>query len=41
MSNNFSNTTALVTGGAGSIGKFLVKKLLSNDFHAVRELDNN
>jgi len=41
VSNNFSNTTALVTGGAGSIGKFLVKKLLSNDIHAVRALDNN
>lgn len=41
MSDYFSNAIALVTGGAGSIGKCLVKKLLSNDIYSVRVLDNN
>jgi UDP-N-acetylglucosamine 4,6-dehydratase/5-epimerase len=41
MSNFFTNKTVLVTGGAGSIGKTLVSKLLYTDVRALRILDNN
>jgi FlaA1/EpsC-like NDP-sugar epimerase len=37
----FSGKTILVTGGAGSIGRELVKKILSTDVHSIRVLDNN
>jgi UDP-N-acetylglucosamine 4,6-dehydratase/5-epimerase len=41
MADFFTNKTVLVTGGAGSIGKTLVSKLLDTEVHALRVLDNN
>jgi len=37
----FAGKTVLVTGGAGSIGRELVKKILSTGVRSVRVLDNN
>lgn len=37
----FAGKNILVTGGAGSIGRELVKKILSTDVRSVRVLDNN
>src|SRR5689334_1652326 len=37
----FENKTILVTGGAGSIGRYIVKKLLAAKPHAVRSFDHN
>jgi FlaA1/EpsC-like NDP-sugar epimerase len=37
----FAGKNILVTGGAGSIGRELVKKILSTDIRSVRVLDNN
>jgi FlaA1/EpsC-like NDP-sugar epimerase len=37
----FAEKNILVTGGAGSIGRELVKKILSKDVRSVRVLDNN
>jgi FlaA1/EpsC-like NDP-sugar epimerase len=37
----FTGKTILVTGGAGSIGRELVQKILSTDVRSVRVLDNN
>jgi UDP-N-acetylglucosamine 4,6-dehydratase/5-epimerase len=37
----FTGKTVLVTGGAGSIGRELVKKILLTDVRSVRVLDNN
>jgi FlaA1/EpsC-like NDP-sugar epimerase len=37
----FAGKTILVTGGAGSIGRELVQKILSTDVRSVRVLDNN
>jgi len=39
--NFFKGKTVLVTGGAGSIGRELVKKILSTEVRSVRVLDNN
>lgn len=37
----FRNKTVLVSGGAGSIGSAVVKKLVEFDVHSIRVLDNN
>lgn len=37
----FTNKNILITGGAGSIGSELVKKLLHTDVRTIRVLDNN
>jgi FlaA1/EpsC-like NDP-sugar epimerase len=37
----FAGKNILVTGGAGSIGRELVKKILTTDVRSVRVLDNN
>jgi len=39
--NYFSNKNVLVTGGAGSIGRALVKRLVSTNARTIRILDNN
>ena len=39
--NGFAGKNVLVTGGAGSIGRELVKKILTTDVRSVRVLDNN
>jgi UDP-N-acetylglucosamine 4,6-dehydratase len=39
--NTYSHKTILVTGGAGSVGRELVKRLVEFDLKAVRVLDNN
>jgi len=39
--NGFTGKNVLVTGGAGSIGRELVKKILATDVRSVRVLDNN
>ncbi|WP_292369150.1 UDP-N-acetylglucosamine 4,6-dehydratase family protein [Methanoregula sp. UBA64] len=37
----YNGKTVLVTGGAGSIGNFLVRELLKYDVHSIRVFDNN
>ena len=37
----FKGDTVLVTGGAGSIGKEIIKKILALDVYSIRVLDNN
>ncbi len=39
--NQYKDKTILVTGGVGSIGKELIKKLIDFDPRAIRVLDNN
>lgn len=41
MENIFKNKTILITGGAGSIGSMIVKKLLEYDPLRLRVFDNN
>jgi len=41
VSDGFTGKNVLVTGGAGSIGRELVKKILATDVRTVRVLDNN
>jgi len=39
--NYFNKKTILITGGTGSIGSHLVRKLVQTDCHAIRVLTNN
>src|SRR5271157_1988436 len=39
LANELKNKTILVTGGAGSVGSFLVKKILEYPVRSVRVLD--